>query len=330
MMRSLQIAALGLTTSVVMAFGDQTVSTDTVSTGVRFSRDGRSLAVLGENRQVRVWDLAAARFTLTVEPRPEEVFVFLPASGNPCATIATNGTCRVHDMEGGNVIASGKLPVSTKFGGAMASTADGELFAVAGGDPKTTSGNLIQVLDRSGKPRFEVSAGLGGVSSMAFSQDGGTLAAVGYDADVRVWDARTGAPRHVIEGLKVAMFDTAFSPDGKFLATAGADRTVYLWDTQSWKLARKITGQPETISVVRFSPDGRTLVTGGLNERNFNAPTQVILWNLASGRKIQSWTAEHAVWSLSYSPDGEQIAVADGTKSVKLLAVANKRSTAKR
>ena len=72
------------------------------------------------------------------------------------------------------------------------------------------------------------------------------------------------------------------------------------------------------------------LVTGGMNERNFNAPTKVILWDFASGRKIQTWTAEHAVQALSFSPDGKQVTVADGTKSVKLLAVPNKRGTARR
>jgi WD40 repeat protein len=72
------------------------------------------------------------------------------------------------------------------------------------------------------------------------------------------------------------------------------------------------------------------LVTGGMNERNFKAPVKVILWDFASGRKIYTWTAEHAVQGLSFSPDGKQVAVADGTKSVKLSAVPNKRSTSKR
>jgi WD40 repeat protein len=257
------------------------------------------------------------------------MYVFLAASGSACALITTNGVGRIHDAETGRTIAQCELPVSATFGGTMASTVESDLIAVAGGDPKTPSGNRIQVVDRSGKTRFQVTAGVGGISAMAFSPDGSTLAAVGYDADVRVWDARTGNVQHVIEELKVAMFDTAFSPDGKVLVTAGADRTIYLWDTQTWKLGRKITGQPETITVIRFSPDGSMLVTGGLDERNFNAPVKVILWDFATGRKIQTWTAEHSVRALSLSPDGQQLAFADGTKQVKLFAVPNKRSTAK-
>ncbi len=329
MMRSLQIAALGFAVSVLTAIGDQVLPMATNSVGVSFSKDGKSLAVLGGDNNVRVLSLATGKPVFSLGPQPGEVFFFLPAAGNLLATITTNGAGRIHDTKSGRIIANCDLPVSIILGGAMASTVDSAVIAVAGGDPAMPSGNLIQVMDRSGKPRFRVPAGVGGVSSMAFSPDGETLAAAAYDADIRIWDVRTGGLKRGIEALKVAMFDLAWSPDGKYLASAGVDRTIYLWDTQSWKVARKITGQPETINAIRFSPDGKMLVTGGMNERNFNAPTKVILWNFASGRKIRTWTAEHTVRAMSFSPDGKQVAVADGTPSVKLLAVRRKRSTAK-
>lgn len=329
MMRSFQIAALGIVASVLTVFGDQTLPMATNSVGVRFSKDGMSLAVLGGDNKVRVLSLATGKLALSLEPHPGEVFSFVPAAGNLFATVATNGAGRIRDTESGRVLTTCELPLSSTFG-AMASTADGAVIAVACGDPATPSGNLIHVMDRSGKPRFRVPAGVGGVSAMAFSPDGERLAAAAYDADVRVWDVPTGTLKHVIEELTVAMFGVAYSPDGKYLATAGADRTIYLWETRSWKLARKITGQPETIQTIRFSPDGTMLVTGGMNERNFNAPAKVILWDFASGRKIHTWTAEHAVQGLSFSPDGRQVAIADGTQSVKLLTVPKNRSAAKR
>jgi WD40 repeat protein len=144
-----------------------------------------------------------------------------------------------------------------------------------------------------------------------------------------VWDARTGELQRIISEMKLAMFTMAYSPDGKYLATAGADRTIYLWDTQSWKTVRQITGQPETIRAIRFSPDGTLLVTGGMNELNFASPVKVVLWDFASGRQLHSWTAEHMVQGLAFSPDGKRVAVADGTKSVKLLAVRNMARTSK-
>ena len=54
-----------------------------------------------------------------------------------------------------------------------------------------------------------------------------------------------------------------------------------------------------------------------------------VLWDFASGRQLHTWTAEHMVQGLSFSPGGKQVAVADGTKSLKLLAVPNKASTSK-
>ncbi len=326
MKRFLQIAALGFAASVARVFCDQILPMDVVSLGVSFSKDGKSLAVLGEDKKVRVWDLAAGKLALTLEPQPGAAFSSLFTSGNQFATIATNGAGQIRDTESGRVLTTFELPVCL-FTRAMASTADGAMIAASSGDPAVPSGNQVQVIDRSGKPRLRVPAGIGGVSSMAFSPNGETLVTAAYDTDIRVWDVRTGALQRVVDDMTVATFDLAYSPDGKYLATAGVDRVIYLWDTQSWKVVRKITGQPETIWPIRFSPDGTMLVTGGFNERDSSVPVKVILWAFASGRQIHSWTAEHAVSGLAVSPDGKRVAVADGTKGVKLFAVPNARGT---
>jgi WD40 repeat protein len=197
------------------------------------------------------------------------------------------------------------------------------LLAVSGGDPAAASATLLRVVDRAGQPRFESPAGLGAVAALVFSPDGGTLVATGFDTEIRVWEVRTGKLKHRMEEMPLAMFDAVFSPDGNRLATAGADQAIYLWDTKSWKVARKIEGQPETVWRIRFSPDGTKLVSGGMSALSFAAPVKVILWDVASGRQLQAWNAEHRVVGLAFSPDGRQVAVADGSNAVKLWAVPN-------
>lgn len=329
MLRFLQFAALGFAALTALASDDRVKTTESPSSGVAFSKDGNSLAVFGKDNKIGVWDLASGKWVRNIEQPNDESPPFLLTSGRHVATVTTNGVIKTRELASGLEIAAFDDPPASVFGGVMALVTDGVLFAASGKDPVSPSSALIRVVDRAGKVRFQAPAGVGGHYSMAFSPNEDTLVAAGLDTDIRVWDARTGEPQRVISEMKLAMFDLAYSPDGKYLATAGADRTIYLWDTKSWKIARKITGQPETIRAIRFSPDGTMLVTGGMNELNFASPVKVVLWDFASGRQLHTWTAEHMVQGLSFSPSGKQVAVADGTTSVKLLAVPNEASTSK-
>jgi WD40 repeat protein len=183
---------------------------------------------------------------------------------------------------------------------------------------RQSSRNLIRLADASGVERASLSAGIGGISAMAFSPNGSLVAAAGNDADVRIWDARNGELRRLIDELPVTMFAMAFAPDGNLLATAGADRTVYLWDVKTWKLSRSLTGQPEMISALVFSPDGKRIATGGFSELTHTHPVQVRLWDLASAKAIREWPAPRRVNSLQFSADGRVITVKAGADTLTL------------
>ena len=320
-MRRLHIAGVGFAASILSVFADQVLPMVTNSVDVSFSIDGQSLAVMGQDSQVRVWDLATGHVTRTLGLEAGDNFCILWPSGNRFGTISTNQTLRIHDTVSGRVTSSFAPPDARFDWDQVVTTADDALLAATCTDPDSPSSSIVQVIHRSGKLRFQVPSGLGGVTQLAFSPDGETLVASSWDADIRVWDVRTGALKHVIEEVKLATFDLAYSPDGKYLATLGADSKIYLWDTRSWKLMRRFGGQPKADRPIGFSPDGTILVTSKAMERKSKAERpQAIIWDIASGRQIRAWTTEGRP-GFSFSPDGKQLAVADGSKSVKLLAV---------
>jgi WD40 repeat protein len=323
-MRVLFLSALGAAASVSFVSGaDRVIPLDAASMAVAFTKEGHSLLVFTADRKVRVWDFASRRFSRSFEPEKDDRRSGPLAAAGYFATGSTSGAVKVRDAASGRVTASFTVPFAGSRIGSLASSADGTLLAVSGGDPAASSATLIRVVDQAGQLRFQSPAGLGTVNAMVFSPDGGLLVAAGYDTDIRVWDARTGKLKHLVEEMPLAMFDMVFSPDGKYLATAGADQIIYLWDTKSWKVARKIEGQPETVWRIRFSPDGTKLVSGGMGPLSFAAPVKVILWDVASGRPLKTWDAEHMVQGLAFSNDGRQVAVADGSNNVKLWAVEN-------
>ena len=99
-------------------------------------------------------------------------------------------------------------------------------------------------------------------NGVALSPDGRTLALVGSDGAVQLWDVATREPfAEPLQGLGTAN-GVAFSPDGKTLAIASGD--VRLWDTTSLELrGEPLRGHDGAVSSVAFSPDGETLASVG-------------------------------------------------------------------
>src|SRR5207253_9679337 len=71
------------------------------------------------------------------------------------------------------------------------------------------------------------------VSAVAYAPDGKTIATVGKDKSLRVWNPVQGQPT---TGQQLwwaqnndVITTVAFSPDGKFLATGSVDKTIKIW-----------------------------------------------------------------------------------------------------
>lgn len=134
------------------------------------------------------------------------------------------------------------------------------------------------------------------VLCVAFRGRAETLATVGADATIKLWDMRTKMERTTLRGhrnwsglRRYLALSLAFSPDGETLATGGDDGTVRLWDAESGKelltlagygLSGSLWGGWEVFSLA-YSPDARTLASGSRDGT-------LKLWDLA---KWKEWLA---------------------------------------
>lgn len=103
----------------------------------------------------------------------------------------------------------------------------------------------------------------------------------------------------------------ALSADEKYLASAGADKTVIVWDIESEKKVVEFTGHENWIVALGFGPSsGTTLLASG------DYDGTVKIWNLQAARLEQEITATrpYSIMSLDFSPDGEMLAIATGSK----------------
>jgi WD40 repeat protein len=103
----------------------------------------------------------------------------------------------------------------------------------------------------------------------------------------------------------------ALSTDEKYLASAGADKTVIVWDVELRKKVLTFTGHENWIVALEFGPVSETplLASGGYDGT-------VRVWNLKTARlehEITS-TRPYSITSLDFSPAGDMLAIATGSK----------------
>jgi hypothetical protein len=184
----------------------------------------------------------------------------------------------------------------------------------------TNSGDNTIVLWDVSDPKYPIQLGkplsgmTAGVTSVAFSPDGKTLASGSGDHTIILWDVsnpkspvQLGKP---LNGHTAEVTSVAFSPDGKTLASSSGDSTIILWDVSNPKspvqLGKPLSGHTAEVTSVAFSQDGKTLASGSRDKT-------IILWDVSNPKspvQLGAPLSGHIdeVESVAFSPDGKTLA----------------------
>ncbi|MDR3623166.1 MAG: WD40 repeat domain-containing protein [Paludisphaera borealis] len=223
---------------------------------IAFAPDGRTLASIGGDSKIKLWDVATGALAKTLgEFRYSRSLAFSP-DGALLAVVGNNADDRhalcVFDVKGGRKVRQIQADEIDVF--AVAFSPDSSLVAASG-----DKGAVLIYDAKTGKPARRINTGAPTTLAVAFAPDGKTLAAKGAGC-IAIFDAKTGREASRLEGLDSAL-DLKFSPDGKRLAASSRDGAVRIWDVASRKEPVDYEGHEDIVRTVAFAPDGRTLAS---------------------------------------------------------------------
>jgi WD40 repeat protein len=155
-----------------------------------------------------------------------------------------------------------------------------------------------------------------GVSNLAISADGKTVA-VGTDYNtVQQWELGTGKELTGGPGHQGPIKTLALSADGKTVATRGLDGTVRFWNSATGSAIGSIRLPVDTLRdafSVAFAADDRVIVLDmGYGD------TIPGVFDVKTGNQVANWQLERGLTNVAVSPDGKRVASRwlDGTVRV--------------
>lgn len=278
--------------------------------GVDFSRDASRVVTAGSDGTVRIWDATRA----------------YPSEGSALA-FSPNGEFVAVGDRGGRVrmveVASGKVIWSEQAGGriesGLAFSPDGSLVAAGGDNGEVTiwyseTGESVETLKahirREGDEERPSR-----IFDLAFNSDGTTLATLGGDFTVRLWDISAYDEPVAVFESENQLSSLAFAPSGDRIALIDvAEGQVILWDYE--------TDQTQTIAeisdIVRiaYSPDGAMLAVAGFDGNIF-------LIDAETGDDLGDPLNHGSIISdIAFNQDGSLLASAGSDSMVKIWDVA--------
>ncbi|GLI58954.1 hypothetical protein VaNZ11_000672 [Volvox africanus] len=285
---------------------------------------GRLLASCGDDKSVKLWDLAGPqpqiRYTMLGHTDIVSSVCWMP-DGSLIASASTDLSIRLWDpttgRQAGRALVAHKSPVTC-----VCFSPDGKLLASGSHDKLILLWDMAACREggigpaMNAKPMGELAGHVDKVLCVNFSPDGKLLVSASADGSMRLWSMEERRTRGLLLGHASNVVAAAFAPGGHLVASAASDNTVRLWDprvaTESGSIEESYASHMDMVTHVAFSPSGHTVASAG-------ADWTVRLWDPSDGNHramLQGHT--DVVRCVAFSPTGHLLASASSDWTVRL------------
>ncbi|MDR0610324.1 MAG: WD40 repeat domain-containing protein [Planctomycetaceae bacterium] len=241
-----------------------------VITCIDLEKNGRLLAIGGDDCVVRLWDVQTKGFIRELQEHLDWVrgLAFSPDQTR-LATVGQDGQIKLWDVQNGTLVRSlkGFIRGTQK----VLFHPNGSQFAVCGFEKNVriydaASGDLLKTLETHGTSN----------KAIAFSPEGSLLAVSGRTGVIRVWKTSGYQQLTDLKGDGRRVHTVAFSPDGSQLASGGDGPFIMIWKPTDGTLLQSLQERPgKTFSLVFC---GKTLLASGESD---NA---IRIWDITQNR----------------------------------------------
>lgn len=226
---------------------------------VSFSPDSRKLIAIGQDGEVKIWDLEQRN---SIEIKLSETI-----RGAASVTFSPDGTSFVICGYENEILcyraADGKLLKRLETPGTSNRTVvfspDGTMLAVAG-----LSGVVRVWNAKDYSFKYDLDTGSRRVNALAFRADGQKIAIGGENPNLQVWDMRTGNLDSILPERPGKTFSLVFCGND-FLASGESDNAIRIWDLNRAECTACLIGHTGTVASMAFDEKEGNLISGSFD-----------------------------------------------------------------
>ncbi|KAB8320548.1 hypothetical protein SD81_002870 [Tolypothrix campylonemoides VB511288] len=271
---------------------------DTVKS-LSFSHDSQFIASASDDYTVKVWKRDGTLIKTLVGHQRSVVSVSF-SSDNTIVSASKDGTIKLWQLNG-TLITTIPVQMQSNLITTAAISANGEIIAVG-----SEEGN-IELWNRNRTLLKTLSGHQGWVTSVTFSPDGETIAAVD-DGAIKLWELNGTLVK--TEGHTGRINTVRFSPNSKIIASGSSDKTIKLWQLDG-TLINTFVGHSDSVASVNFNPDGKAI-------SSVDRDGKIKLWYLDVSPVTKLNGHKGRITGIRFSPNGKTIVSAGEDSTVKL------------